>query len=136
MRSAGAPPSETAANLVRSFWAWVTRGEPAWVEEAREAKEEAEVEESADAPEGQEDKAEDAAAEDADAKAGSHKSRSTTSSVRSAKALSTYKRQVVVIGAIATVICWGIFVWCVTPARSAASSAHARVLRSLHRLRS
>ena len=41
VRSVGAPYSETAANLVRSLWAYVTCSEPAWVEEAREAEEEA-----------------------------------------------------------------------------------------------
>ena len=44
-RSIGAPPSETAANLVRSFWAWVTCSEPAWIEEWRESLEEEEPEE-------------------------------------------------------------------------------------------
>jgi len=102
VRSAGAPPSETAANLCRSFWASVTGTEPPWVVEAREAEE---VEED-------KDKADDAKQEEK-AAAGSQKSGSTTSSVRSAKALSSYKRQVMVVGLIATIICWAIFVWCV-----------------------
>ena len=101
VRSSGAPPSETAANLWRSFWASVTGTEPPWVVEAREAKE---VDED-------NDKADDAKQEE-EAAAGSQKSGRTTSSVRSAKALSSYKRQVMVAGLIATIICWAIFVWC------------------------
>ena len=103
VRSAGAPPSETAANLWRSFWASITGTEPPWVVEAREAAEEAE---------GEKDEFDGAKEEAAEATAGSEKSGSTTSSVRSAKALSSYKRQVMVVGLIATIICWAIFVWC------------------------
>lgn len=104
VRSAGAPPSETAANLWRSFAAWITGGVPPWVEEAREAAEEAE-------PAGEEEGAcDDSKA--SDAKAGSHKSRSTTSSVRSAKALAAYKKYIAAVGIVATLICWAIFTWC------------------------
>lgn len=103
VRSAGAPQSETAANLWRSFAAWVTGTETPWAAEAREAAEEA----AAGETEGEKGET-DGAEED---KAGSHKSRSTTSSVRSAKALSSYKRQIVLIGVVATLICWAIFVW-------------------------
>ena len=114
VRSAGAPPSETAANLWRSFWAFVTGTETPWVVEAREAAEE-EAAEAANAggEEGEEGakKEEEDKAEGGSHKGGSHKSRSTTSSVRSAKALSSYKRQVMVVGLIATIICWAIFVW-------------------------
>ena len=119
VRSKDAPQSETAANLWRSFWAFVTGTEPPWVIEAREAAEEeaaeaakADGEEAEGAEKGEEGaKAEEEAAEGGSHKAGSHKSRSTTSSVRSAKALSSYKRQVMVVGLIATMICWAIFVW-------------------------
>jgi hypothetical protein len=105
VRSAGAPPSETAANLWRSLAAWVTGTETPWAAEAREAAEEA----AAGGEETEGEKGETDGAEDE--KAGSHKSRSTTSSVRSAKALSSYKRQIVFIGVFATLICWAIFVW-------------------------
>ena len=109
VRSAGAPPSETVANLCRSFWAPVTGTEPPWVVEAREAAEEAAGKEA----EGEKDESEAAKQEaEAGSATGSQKSGSTTSSVRSAKELSSYKRQVMVIGLIATLICWAIFVWC------------------------
>ena len=102
VRSVGAPPSETAANLLRSFAAWVTGGVPPWVVEAREAAAEA------NADEDQDTKGE--GVDDAQA-GGSHKSHSTTSSVRSAKALASYKRHVMVVGVIATAICWAVFTW-------------------------
>jgi hypothetical protein len=111
VRSAGAPVSETAANLCRSVFAFLSGTETPWVKEAREA---AEAE------------AEGAEAVEDDAKAGSHASRRTTSSVRSAKALSAYKRQVVAIGVCATAICWAVFTWCACASpRACAQSAPA-----------
>lgn len=113
VRSAGAPPSETAANLWRSLWASVTGTEPPWVVEAREAAEEAaDAECDKEEAEGEKDDPEGAKEEAVEATTGSQKSGSTTSSVRSAKELSSYKRQVMVVGLIATIICWAIFVWC------------------------
>ena len=107
VRSKDAPQSETAANLWRSFWAFLTGTEPAWVIEAREESEG----EKAEAHGVHKTEEEEPAAA-----LGSHKAHSATSSVRSAKALSSYKRRVMVVGLIATVICWAIFVWCVRPA--------------------
>ena len=46
IRSVGAPPPETAINLWHSLVAWVTGSNPPWVEEWREAMEEAEAEEA------------------------------------------------------------------------------------------
>ena len=183
VRSVGAPPSETAANMVRSLWAFLTCSEPAWVEEAREAEEEAfdavgaEGEDSI-AAEGPTSRAHrlmaehgiptgsaSAGASPADSsrasqllvlaaggahderarKAGAHAvtlpaydngkeassgygdaeqdieipggdaasehSGSTTSSIRSAKALSRYKRYVMSVGIGATLLAWAVFAW-------------------------
>ena len=179
VRSVGAPPSETAANLVRSLWALLTCSEPAWVEEAREAEEEAlaavaEADDGA-AAEGPKSRAYRLMAEhaipagsgsaDTDLAAGSHglglaadeamddhladvfshkvslpaysngkvapsgyddamqdvdipggddgseHSGSTTSSIRSAKALSRYKRWVMCVGIGGTLLTWAIFAW-------------------------
>ena len=115
VRSHGAPVSETAANLCRSLHALATKTEPPWVLEARDAA----AEEAGEAPAEDGAKAGDAKAEKAAApaeedgeKAGSVKSAaSTSSSVRSAKALSLYKRQVAVVGLLAAFVCWAIFVW-------------------------
>ena len=178
IRSVGAPPSETAANLVRSLWAFLTCSEPAWVEEAREAEEEA-LSAVADAEhgsvtEGPKSRAYRLMAEHgiptgpgsadvdfttdslspglADGETvdaydfGSHRvvtlpaynngkvvpsghgdavqdfeipggddvsehSGSTTSSIRSAKALSRYKRWVMFVGIGGTLLTWAIFAW-------------------------
>ena len=172
VRSVGAPPSETAANLVRSLWAFLTCSEPAWVEESREAEEEAlaAVSEADDgaaaegpksrahrlmaehgipagassadagltttsrasqllelaagenehkvtpahsngkaAPNGNGDAAQDVEIPDGDA--ASEHSGSTTSSIRSAKALSQYKRWVMSVGIGGTLLVWAIFAW-------------------------
>jgi hypothetical protein len=50
VRSVGAPPSETAANLVRSAVAAATCSDPPWVVEAREAAEEAAADGAGAAP--------------------------------------------------------------------------------------
>jgi hypothetical protein len=162
----GAPPSETAANLVRSLWAFLTGGETAWVEEAREAEEEAlaavaeaeaddvggakdgtkmsrasllmahgiplgssaetsrasqllgaaeEMAREASLPEyGKAPYGCDDAAQDVDVPAsehGSERSGSTTSSIRSAKALARYKRSVMGVGIGGTLLTWAIFAW-------------------------
>ena len=192
IRSVGAPPSETAANLVRSMWAFLTCSEPAWVEEAREAEEEAlsAVADTDDgsAAEGPKSRAYRLMAEhgipmgsaDADptidslalgladgetmdehAELGSHRvvtlpaynngkvvpsgygdsvqdfdipggddvsahSGSTTSSIRSAKALSRYKRWVMFVGIGGTLLTWAIFAWfiftCACPPRAACAA--------------
>ena len=183
LRSVGAPQSETAANLVRSLWAFLTCTEPAWVEEAREAEEEAyaavaegdggapaegpksrayrlmaehnipagsgagetsnapatranqlfgvageEAHEEPtsnvgkrvvtlpaydngrhDAPSGYGDATLDVDVPDGD-NASVH-SGSTSSSIRSAKALSRYKRLVMGVGVGGTLLTWAIFAW-------------------------
>ena len=201
VRSVGAPPSETAANMVRSMWAFLTGSEPAWVEEAREAEEEAlaAVTEAADgaaaegpksrahrlmaehsipmgltssdnsdanaatssranhllviaaeeaydehaaslvarnvtlpayrskAPSGYDDAAQDVDIPDDDRV--SEHSGSTTSSIRSAKELSKYKRWVMSVGIGGTLLVWAIFAWfiftCVCPNMCAACVAPA-----------
>jgi hypothetical protein len=171
VRSVGAPPSETAANLVRSLWAFLTGGETAWVEEAREVEEEAlaavaeaEAEDGGGSKDGTKSRASllmahgiplgsaffeetcravqllgaademarevslpahlngdkkapygyDDAAQDIDVPAsehGSEHSGSTTSSIRSAKALARYKRSVMGVGIGGTLLTWAIFAW-------------------------
>jgi hypothetical protein len=97
-RSAGAPPTETAMNLVHSLTAWLTRSDPPWVVEAREAAEEAEADDDG-AADGEAE--EDAPSESA----------STSSSVRSARELARYKRFVAATGFIGIYICWATFSW-------------------------
>jgi hypothetical protein len=104
IRSVGAPSPETILNLWASFKAWVTCSLPPWTIEAREAAEE-EAEAEAEAGGGD---AGDASSPDA---AGSEKAAS--SSVRSARALSRYKRIMAAAGFIGTYICWAVFAWCV-----------------------
>jgi hypothetical protein len=109
IRSIGAPQPETIINLWESFKAWVTCGLPPWIIEAREAAEEEAAEEA------KAEEAGDAAAEaspDAAAAAGSEKAPSTTSSVRSARALARYKRTMAATGFVGTYICWAVFTWC------------------------
>jgi hypothetical protein len=101
IRSIGAPQTETAMNLLVSVRCWLTCTEPPWIVEARDAEEEAEAAGTADE-------------EAKPAKAGSEKA-STSSSVRSARALSRYKRSVMAIGLAGIYICWAIFTWCVRP---------------------
>ena len=128
VRSHGAPVSETAANLCRSLHALATKTEPFWVLEAREAAAEeageAPVEDGAQAGDAKAEKTAAPAEEDGE-KAGSVKSAaSTSSSVRSAKALSAYKRQVAVVGLLAAFVCWAIFVWYDAPRPSSRRCGH------------
>ena len=102
--------TETFANLCRSGYAWATGGEPFWVTEAREAAEEAHKE-----------ACEADACRESGGGSHSHKSESVSSSVRSAMALSVYKRHVMLLGVAATLVCWALFTWrAPTPSRCAA----------------
>jgi hypothetical protein len=103
IRSVGAPTPETIINLGHSFVAAITGSPPPWTVEAREAAaEEAQAE------------AEAADASSPDAAAGNNeKAGSTSSSVRSARALARYKRIMAATGFIGTYICWAVFSWCV-----------------------
>jgi hypothetical protein len=110
IRSVGAPQTETILNLYASFKAWLTCSLPPWTIEAREAE------------------AEEAAAFESDAAAaegsiGGHVSASTTSSVRSARALARYKRIMTATGFVGTYICWAVFSWCVQNAERIVTSA-------------
>ena len=103
VRSATAPISETAANLCRSFYAWVAGTDVPWLVEAREAEEE-----------------EMACAEehdqccDGDGGDGTSESGSTSSSVRSAHALMRWKRMVTTAGLVGVYVTWTLFAWCVS----------------------
>ena len=106
LRSAGAPISETAANLCRSFYAWVTGTEVPWLVEAREAEEEAAAE------------AEDSGGEEGSCGHSSHGGElasisggSTSSSVRSAKGLRAWKHSVLAAGLAGIYITWTLFAW-------------------------
>ena len=108
VRSKDAPLTETAGNLFRSFWAFITGTETAWVLEAREAA----AAGKADATEGEKgDEARGAKEHEEEG--------SATSSARGAKELSAEKRQVMVLGLLATATCWALFVWCVPCMRPA-----------------
>jgi hypothetical protein len=103
VRSASAPVSETFANLCRSLYAWVTRTEVPWLVEAREAAlEEADAASTGDADEASCRKCADGASE----------SGSTSSSVRSARALMHWKRFVVSTGLVGVYVTWAVFAWC------------------------
>ncbi len=116
IRSVGAPQTETILNLYASFKAWLTCSLPPWTVEAREAEaEEAAAFESDDA----------AAAEGS---IGGHVAVSTTSSVRSARALARYKRIMTATGFVGTYICWAVFSWSVQM-QSASSLRHPRHTR-------
>jgi hypothetical protein len=106
VRSVGAPQTETAMNLWVSLKCWLTRAELPWIEEAREAAEEAEAEGN---EKGSEKGHMDGCMMDVEGSIGG----STTSSVRSARALARYKRAVMAIGLASVYICWAIFAWCV-----------------------
>ena len=122
VRSAGAPVTETFANLCRSGYAYATGGEPFWVTEAREAAEEEAAAAKADG---------DAHADAAPSERGSAASgsRSTTSSVRSAVGLRAYKRRVMLLGIGATAVCWALFVWFIFTCACAAALPCACRLR-------
>jgi len=110
VRSVGEPPSETAINLVHSAVAAATCSEPPWTIEAREAAEEA--------------------AYDATAKSGgfltaldttsetSLKRSSGSSAGREARELARHKRIMATAGVLGVYICWAVFSWCVSSART------------------
>ena len=150
IRSVGAPPPETAINLWHSLVAWVTRTDPPWVEEWREAVE-AEAAEDAEAEAGAEPDApacdsRSAAAHQVNGGARVHADAprvlkllhlaeqdaldahglgngvvhaaddvgdgaSTTSSVRSARALAQYKRLIALTGFLGVYVTWALFAW-------------------------
>ena len=115
VRSIGAPQTETFTNLLLSAWAWLTRTDLPWVEEAREAAA------AADAARAEDDNVDDDGKDDgsaADAASGDG-SGSTSSSVAEAAETGAYKRLMAGIGLGATFLCWAIFAWCVS--RSLAS---------------
>ena len=102
VRSTTAPISETAANLCRSFYAWLTGTEVPWLVEAREAEFELE---GAAKREG------DCCGADGDGGDGKSESGSTSSSVRSAQALMRWKRTVTAAGLIGVYVTWAVFSW-------------------------
>jgi hypothetical protein len=120
-RSVTAPPSETFANLCRSLYAWATGTEVPWLAEAREAAlEEAEAEskeEDHDDDEGSCHKGCDGASESGG---------STSSSVRSARALMRWKRFAVSTGLAGVYVVWIVFAWCAPHAVCLSSKRTAR----------
>ena len=140
VRSAGAPVTETAANLWRSFYAWVTNSETPWAEEAIEAEQAADEEAaqqklsrfSQGADDGHSRRFSQGGTPGAGRRMSASKSngadagrRMSESSVEpsddfntralsedgSAVELATYKHRVVAIGIAATAICWAMFTW-------------------------
>jgi hypothetical protein len=116
IRSIGAPQTETAMNLWVSFKCWLTCVELPWIVEAREAEEQ----EAAGADQGNAKQDDNDGTKPANG-AGSEKAASTSSSVRSARLLSRYKRSVMAIGLVGIYVCWAIFTWCVRPCSFGAS---------------
>jgi hypothetical protein len=123
VRSVGAPVSETLANLWLSFKAFVTRTEPPWLIEARGAAAEDAVcnalgsrprrrsstggpwrrSSSRGVVSGDDTEDMDAGSDDDAA--------SESSSVRSGRALTRYKRAVAAAGVLGTYACWAVFTW-------------------------
>jgi hypothetical protein len=131
VRSAGAPPAETLANLWRSFHAWATGSELPWLIEAREAAEAAEAEAAAAGKLCDDEEVAGDSASDGG---------STTSSQRSARALSRYKRMVAATGVAGVYITWAIFAWFIFTygarayIQTQASTCHATALCRCARL--
>ncbi len=113
VRSVAAPQPETLINLWHSLRCWLTGAELPWVTEWREAQEEAA--EPADVSEGSYDHAKDACGSEGG---------ETSSSVRSAQSLSTYKRTIMLAGFIGTYITWAVFAWFIF-VRSVSVATHA-----------
>jgi hypothetical protein len=109
-RSVDAPKSETAANLVRSAWAWITGGKTPWQIEAEEAEEEA-------AEAGAPDEASDEAKEKKDgsegggSKAGSVAAGSSSHTASSAASLRRFKRRLTAMGIVGVYLVWTVFAW-------------------------
>ena len=135
VRSVGAPKTETAMNLFYSAKAWLTGTLPQWTIEAHEAEEEAAAAraeadaEEEEVPHGKKYAHSNGVErndsphhghgtnghggsndEHADGD-GSESGGSTSTSVRSARALARYKRFVMAIGLGGTFSCWAIFAW-------------------------
>ena len=142
IRSIGAPLPETIMNLWASFEAWVTRSEPPWIVEAREAEEEEEDEkEEEEAAKGdgagdvdtvwaartsvQRCDFQESGGNGKDEHEEEEEEASESSSVRSARALSRHKRIMTATGLIGTYLCWAIFAWCAACVACAASSFRA-----------
>ena len=134
IRSVGAPPPETAINLWHSLSSWATGSDPPWVEEWREAieaeAEEAELEteveleaaacDSYNTPTHQvnvgarvpaEQKMHFSGAFHAADEDDGGDGASTSSSVRSARALARYKRAIALTGFIGVYVTWALFAW-------------------------
>ena len=107
VRSCTAPISETAANLCRSFYAWLTGTEVPWLVEAREA--ELEAQEAASAGKG--GSVDSDGKDDGDCSDRKSESGSTSSSVRSARALMRWKRAVTTAGLVGVYVTWAVFSW-------------------------
>ena len=119
VRSVGAPVTETAANLWRSFYAWVTNTETPWAAEALEAEQAADEEEDlklgrlsqsgARVSESKSDGAARRRFSESSAIAPSEEFSERALSDDSAAELATYKHRVVAIGLGATAVCWAMF---------------------------
>ena len=131
IRSVTAPKPETAINLWRSLVAFVTRTEPPWIIEAREA---AAVDEALN--EGRDARISTGSAPRARRSSRTMRAASAVGSAKEARSLTTYKRCVMATGLVGTYIVWAIFVWCELPLRACATGAGAdscRALRSVSR---
>ena len=118
IRSSGESVLDTGANLARAAAAAAACAEPPWVREAREA----------------EAAAEQPAAEAAEA---ATPRGSVSSTVRSARRLTRYKRAVKCVGLLATYCIWALFTWfiMVRDGCAAAASWHAALIRAYVPLR-
>ncbi len=132
IRSVGGPPPETATNLWHSLVAWATNTDPPWVEEWREALEaEAEAKDEEGTPSDHDEQQHEPVSaplhqvNGGGGRASSaprvlrlshlaeqdHERASTSSSIRSARALARYKRIVAFAGFIGVYVSWAIFAW-------------------------
>jgi hypothetical protein len=136
IRSVGAPQPETIINLGHSFVSAITGMPPPWTIEAREAEEETKAEEEAGNGNGNGsgNGNGNGSGNGAIHAEGSEKAPSTTSSVRSARALARYKRIMAATGFVGTYICWAVFTWCVPRVlRCTCACEHASVVACANR---
>jgi hypothetical protein len=121
VRSVGAPPTETALNLVHSAAAAATCSQPPWTIEAREAAEDA-----GDSVASADDEGPGA---NGSAKA-SLKRSSGGSSAAEARELARHQRVMATVGVLGVYLCWAVFSWCVVLHAPALRLANAGCVRT------
>jgi hypothetical protein len=114
VRSVDAPKFETMLNLCFSFWAWITRTQTPWAEEAAEAEAEEAAQAAREATAAEGDLATTVVLDPADGPAEPDADAATVStSFRSAKNLRLSKRKLTAFGIGGVYLIWAFFSWVV-----------------------